>query len=133
MPKIAKAAKKLKKLRYHRYAVRIGRQPGIYATYHGEAGAEPQVNGYPGCHMGFTKAQCERALHHMYIQMVLDDSQVSKLAAGQLLADPHCIRPGGPTYLCRCFGAPVCRVFPDHLILYHLPLKHHFHLNTIST
>ena len=88
MPKIAKAAKKLKKLRYHRYAVRIGRQPGIYATYLGEDGAEPQVNGYPGCHMGFTKAQCERALHHMYVQKVLDDSQISKLAAGQLLAGP---------------------------------------------
>ena len=29
------------------------------------------------------------------------------------------IRPGGTDKnLCRCFGAPACRVFPDHLITF---------------
>ena len=94
MPKIAKAATKSKKLRYHRYAVRMGRQPGIYASYYD--GAEPQVNGVPACHMGFTKKQCDLALHHMYMQEVLAPQQISKLSAGQLLDGPY--TPGPYAY-----------------------------------
>ena len=86
MPKIAKPAPKNKKPRFHRYAVRVGRQPGIYASY--KDGAEPQVDGIQACHMGFSKRQCDLALHHMYMQKTLDRAQISKLAAGQLLHSP---------------------------------------------
>ena len=86
MPKLAKTAPKPKQPRYHRYAVRIGRCPGIYASY--KDGAQPQVHEVTACHMGFSKRQCELALHHMYMQQVLDSSQISKLAAGSLLLTP---------------------------------------------
>lgn len=84
MPKslIAKPKPKPPKPRFFRYAVRIGRSPGIYAAYDQ---ARPQVEGMPACHMGFTRAQVRLGLHHYYMQQTLSDKQVRKLKEGRLL------------------------------------------------
>ena len=81
MPKslIAKPKPKPPKPRFFRYAVRIGRSPGIYAAYDQ---ARPQVEGMPACHMGFTRAQVRLGLHHYYMQQTLSDKQVRKLKEG---------------------------------------------------
>jgi hypothetical protein len=84
MPKslCTKPRPKPTKPRYFRYAVRIGRAPGIYASYDQ---ARPLVEGMPACHMGFTKAQVRLCLHHYYMQRVLDDKQIRKLKEGRLI------------------------------------------------
>ena len=83
--RIKKPAPKPTKPRFYRYAVRIGRTPGIYRSY--EHGAQEQVEGMPACHLGFTKRQVLHGLHHKYMQNTLDDEQIRKLTAGDLLLD----------------------------------------------
>ena len=73
---IAKPKPKQAKQTYHRYAVRLGRVPGIYESYEQ---AKPQVEGVHACHMGFTKKQVRLGVHHYYMQQTVSDKQVRKL------------------------------------------------------
>ena len=83
--RIKKPTRKPTKPRFYRYAVRIGRTPGIYRSY--EHGAQEQVEGMPACHLGFTKRQVLHGLHHKYMQNTLADEQIRKLMAGDILLD----------------------------------------------
>lgn len=92
MTRHKKTCSKKLKPKHVRYAVRIGRVPGIYPSY--ENGAKEQVEHMAACHQGFTKRQVSLNLHHCYMQTVLGDEQVRKFTK-ELLREtaPYCPRP----------------------------------------
>lgn len=95
-PKNKKVASKAGNIRW---AVRIGFQRGIYATYQ-----ETQVHheGYPRpCHMGFNPQQVENNIHHWYMNEPSSNEQLLSLKDGNLPAGvrlPYAHDPTTITY-----------------------------------
>ena len=92
---------------HFRWAVRIGRRPGVYRSYLGHGQAEEQVSGMAACHMGFTRAQVDANCHHAYMNGHYGSDQIKKLKLGHVLPRPRQASPTQAYYDVDCTGPPL--------------------------